>query len=98
MKRIAALMMIAGMLTAPVPGAAAEAVTKEERDLCLLYGTQCKDRVDSIQEKIRRLQAEIAKGEKVYSPTEILRLQHKLHEANELLDNLLYQRGGGRMR
>lgn len=95
MKRIAVLMMMAGMLASAMPCTAAE-TGKEEKDLCLLYGTQCKERVDSIQEKIRKLQAEIAKGEKVYSPMEILRLQQKLHEANELLDNLLY--GGGKLR
>jgi len=43
---------------------------------------------ESIQEKIERLKAEVAKGEKKYSAAQLKKLEQKLKEANKLLDAL----------
>jgi len=64
-------------------------MTKEEKDQCLLASKGCKDQVDSIQVKIKKLQKEIKKGNKVYSTDEVKKLNDKLKEAETLLDNLL---------
>ena len=45
--------------------------------------------MDSIQKKIKRLEKEIKKGKKTYSAEEIKKLEEKLKEASELLDDLL---------
>lgn len=88
MKKIVILMMAAFLTSVSVPAFAAEA-TKSTKDECLLASKDCKNDVDSIQQKIKKLQTEIKKGNKVYSADEIKKLDAKLKEANALLDNLL---------
>lgn len=57
-----------------------------EKDLCLLYLVQCNLQVQSLQDKITRLQEEIAKGTKVYTVEELRLLKEKLEEVNRRLD------------
>lgn len=49
---------------------------------------QCALQAESIQEKIKRLETEVAKGEKKYNAKELKKLEKKLKEANEILDQL----------
>jgi len=86
MKRIVTLAVATLMLTS---FSAFAEMTKEQKDQCLLAAKECKTEVDSIQTKIKKLQAEIKKGKKVYSADELKALDAKLEEANKLLDNLL---------
>lgn len=96
MKKLAVLMMATFTLAATVPAfAASHEMTKEEKDLCLLASKNCATEVDSLQKKIKKLQAEIKKGKKVYSAEELKKLEQKLKEANETVDVLL-KHGGGR--
>lgn len=92
MKKIAVMLMAAFMMSATMPVLAAE-MTKEEKDQCLLASKNCATEVDTLQKKIKKLNAEIKKGKKVYSAAEIKKLQQKLDEANALLDDIL--KGGG---
>lgn len=89
MKKIAVLLCAAFMMSATVPAFAAEKMTKEEKDQCLLASKGCAAEVASIQQKMKKLQAEIKKGTKVYSPEELKKLQEKLEEADKMLDLLL---------
>lgn len=50
---------------------------------------QCALQAESIQEKIKRLETEIAKGEKKYDAKELEKLKSKLDEANKTLERLL---------
>jgi len=88
MKRFTILLMAAFMISASVPVFAAE-MTKEQKDQCLLASKECKTEVDSIQQKIKKLNAEIKKGNKAYSAEEIKKLGAKLQEAEAILDNLM---------
>ena len=88
MKKIAVLLCAALVMSATVPAFAAE-MTKEEKDQCLLASKGCATEVDSIQKKIKKLEAEIKKGTKVYSAAEIKKLQEKLDEADKMLDTML---------
>ncbi len=49
---------------------------------------ECALQAESIQEKIKRLDSEVAKGSKKYSADELKKLEKKLKEANEILDQL----------
>lgn len=49
---------------------------------------ECALKAESIQEKIKRLETEVAKGEKKYNAKELKKLENKLKEANEILDQL----------
>ena len=65
-----------------------------EKNECLLAAKGCKDEVDSIQQKVKKINREIKKGTKVYSAEELKKLQQKLQEANEIINNL--EKSGGR--
>lgn len=49
---------------------------------------ECALQAETIQQKIKRLNAEVASGSKKYSAEELKKLENKLKEANDLLDNL----------
>jgi len=93
MKKLALMLMTAVALSAAAPAMAQE-MTKEEKDLCLLASKNCKTEVDSLQQKMKKLQVEIRKGKKVYSAEELKKLEQKLKEANDMLDALMKQGGG----
>ncbi|MDA8413957.1 MAG: hypothetical protein M0023_09240 [Desulfobacteraceae bacterium] len=88
MKKIAVLMIAVFSMSVAVPVFAAE-MTKTQKNECLLASKGCAGQADTIQQKIKKLQAEVKKGTKVYSPDEIKKLNAKLKEANDLLDTLL---------
>lgn len=91
MKRIVIMLIAASMMATSVPVFAAEMMTKEAKDQCLLASKDCKNQVDSIQMKIKKLNTEIKKGTKVYSADEINKLNAKLKEAEAILDDLMKQ-------
>jgi uncharacterized small protein (DUF1192 family) len=68
------------------PGPAEQGVKNE----CLLVAMNCADRVDSIQERIDRLQNEIRRGTAVYTNDELKKLQDKLDDANRIFNDLEY--------
>lgn len=93
MKKLALLVMTAVALSAVAPAMAQ--TKKEEKDMCLLASMNCGNQVDSIQKRIKKIQAEIKKGKKVYSAQDLKKLDQKLKEANDILTTLESQ-GGGR--
>lgn len=86
MKKIAAVVMAAFMMSATMPALAQ--MSKEEKDQCLLASKNCMTEVDSIQKRIKKIQTEIRKGKKVYSAEELKKLHEKLKEADEILQTL----------
>jgi hypothetical protein len=93
MKRIIAIMFAACLTVTQIPAIASETTGTSEKDLCLLYSEMCANRALTIQEKIAKLNGEIAKGTQVYSKAELQRLQNKLEEAESILYDLLYGAG-----
>ncbi len=87
----AALMIIAAPVLAEdraeMPGMnPAEQGLKNE---CLLVSMNCGNQVDSIQERIDRIQIEIGRGTSVYTNDELKRLENRLDEANRTLNELM---------
>jgi len=91
MKKSLVILMAIGMFGAmPVMAAEHGSMKMDTPDgvkECLLVS-------ESIQDKVKRLETELAKGEKNYSAKELIYLQKKLSEANNMLDqmNEPYQR------
>jgi peptidoglycan hydrolase CwlO-like protein len=85
MKRIAVI-MLASILCASVPAFAE--MTKEEKDQCLLASKGCAGEVDSLQKQIKKIQAEIKKGTKVYTVEELKVLEQKLKDVNEFIKTM----------
>ena len=86
MKKLTLFFMAALVMSSSMPVFAMEGMAKNE---CLAMSKNCKDEVDSIQQKMKKISGEIKKGKKVYSADELKTLHAKLKEANALLDSLL---------
>jgi TolA-binding protein len=93
MKKILVILMAVGLFGA-MPAFAAdhegmkmdshEGMTMETPD----GARECALQAESIQQKIKRLNAEIASGSKKHSAAELNKLAKKLKEANDMLDEL----------
>jgi len=68
---------------------AAETSTVATKDECLLASKNCRDATLSIQQKIQKLQDEINKGKKVYTKEELKKLEGKLKETENILDDMM---------
>jgi hypothetical protein len=78
-------MLAASLILSALPVLSAEPMnTGASKDECLLVAMNCRDSVDSIQQRIDRLSKEIAKGSAVYSAEELGRLNSKLNDATRL--------------
>ena len=88
MKKVAVLILAAFSMAVSAPAFAAE-MNKEQKDQCLLASKNCATEADSIQKKIKKLNAEIKKGSKVYSAEEIKKLNEKLKEAEKFIDQMM---------
>jgi predicted nuclease with TOPRIM domain len=89
MKNILAFIFVAGMMALTRPGYAIEQKDSTEKELCLLYARDCAEKVYNLQEKIKRIQEEIAKGSTVYKPEEVKKLKAKLKEAEDMMEALM---------
>jgi len=83
MKSSALFVIAALVVSSSVP------VFADEKDECLLASKNCKAEVDSLQQKMKKLNGEIKKGTKVYSADELKKLNEKLKEANAMLDVMM---------
>ncbi|RII31018.1 MAG: hypothetical protein CXR30_04235 [Geobacter sp.] len=88
MKKVAVMMLAAFSMAVASPVFAAE-MTKDQKNECLLASKGCANEVSSIQTKMKKLQAEIKKGKKVYTADELKKLNDKLKEAEKMIDEML---------
>ena len=95
MKKVLIAVLTAFALSATAMTFAADAPQASTKDECLLASKGCMNEVDSIQQKIKKLNAEIKKGKRAYSAEEIKKLQQKLKEADEILNSLEKPGAGG---
>lgn len=95
-RKFAVLMTVT--LISAVPVVAAEtgmgmnAGDNAQKDECLLVAKNCKDSVDSLQQRIDRLNREISKGTSVYTKHELKSLEFQLRDAINTMEVLT--RGG----
>jgi len=83
MKKVALFLMAALVMSSSMPVLAVDDMSKDE---CLTISKNCKGEVDSLQQKMKKLNTEIKKGTRVYTPEELKTLHNKLKEANNMLD------------
>lgn len=88
MKKVAVMMLAAFSMAVASPVFAAE-MTKDQKNECLLASKGCANEVNSIQQKMKKLQAEIKKGKKVYSADDLKKLSDKLKETEKMMDEML---------
>lgn len=96
MKKVLIAVLAAFTLSVTSMAFAADAPKANTKDECLLASKGCANEVDSIQQKLKKINTEIKKGKKVYSVEELKKLEQKLKEANEILRSLEKPGGGGK--
>ena len=69
-----------------VPAFAQE--TPQDQYLCKIQAGNCLKRADVIQRKLKKLETEMKNGKKVYSADELKKIEDKLKEVEQMLDNL----------
>lgn len=79
--------LTAALLIGSATTASAQA-TEAQKNECLLASKNCTNQVDDIYKRMQKLNREIKKGTKVYSPEELKRLRQKLTETQELLRDM----------
>lgn len=94
MKRILVILMAAGLFAAmPVLAAEHEGMKMGTEHEGMMMDTdegvrECALQAESLQQKIKRIQGEIKQGSKKYSADELKKLENKLKEANQFLDQM----------
>jgi len=91
MRKTALMLTAAIFMSSAVPALAQ--MTKAQKDECLLASKNCMNQVDDIKKRIYKLDKEIKKGNRVYTPEELQKLQDKLTETQEILGTLEKESG-----
>lgn len=83
MRKMAILLATGLSMLSSVPAFAQ--TSADQKDECLLATKNCMNQVDDIKQRIHKLNSEIKKGTRVYSPKELKKLQDKLKETSDVL-------------
>ena len=86
MKNRAIIVLAALMMSATVPATAQQ--TNEEKVICELAAKNCLNKADILEKRVKKLNAEIKKGTKTYSAEDLKKLEQKLKETQDLLDQM----------
>ena len=81
----ALVVLTAVMMSAAVPVCAQQA--SQEQVICNLASKNCLSTSESLEKRIKKMNAEMKKG-KVYSTEDVQKLEQKLKEAQDILDKL----------
>lgn len=87
MKKSALVIMTAFLVSGAIPALAQEP-TKQDQVICNISAKNCLGEAAAIQKRVKKLQSEMQKGKKTYSPEDVQKLEQKLKEAQELLDKI----------
>jgi len=79
-------LLVTALMINSVPAFAQE--TPQDQYLCKIQAGNCLKRADVIQRKLKKLETEMKNGKKVYSADELKKIEDKLKEVEQMLDNL----------
>ena len=91
MKKNAIMLIAALMLSATMP---AYSQDHQEEVSCELAAKNCLNRVDILEKRIKKLNAEVKKGAKTYSAEDLQKIEQKLQETKDLLDKIEGKQSG----
>lgn len=81
------VMIIAALLMSTAMSAYSQQ-TAEEKVICNLAAQNCLNKSDILQKRIKKLNAEVKKGNSKYSAEDLKKLEQKLQETQDLLDKI----------
>jgi tRNA A37 threonylcarbamoyladenosine dehydratase len=85
MKKSAIIALAAFLISAAVPAFALDA---QEQAVCNISAKTCLNKAEILQKKIKKLNAEVKKGDKKFSAEEMKKLEQKLQDAIDQLDKV----------
>ena len=85
MKKSAIIAMAALLISAAVQAIAQNA---QEQAICNISAKTCLNKAEILQKRIKKLNAELKKGNKKYSAEEMKNLEQKLQDAMDQLDKV----------
>lgn len=83
MRKMTMMLAASLFMLSSVPAFAQTAA--QQKDECLLASKNCMNQVDDIKQRIHKLNREIKKGTRTYTPQELKKLQDKLKETSDVL-------------
>jgi hypothetical protein len=86
MKKSALVILATFLLSATLPAYAQQ--TNEEKVICNLAAQNCLNKAEILQKRIKKLKGEVKKGTKTYSAEELKKIEQKLQETEDLLDQV----------
>jgi len=86
MKKPMFLVLTALLMFNCVPAFAQDA--PEDQYRCKLEAGTCLKKVDAVQRKMKKMEAEVKKGKTTYSAEELKKIEDKLNEVEKMLDEL----------
>ena len=89
MRKLMFLVLISLMMLNVAPAFAQ--ATPQDQYLCKLQAGTCLKRAEAVQHKMKKMEEDVKKGKKVYSADELKKIEDKLKEAEQMLDNLKAQ-------
>ena len=92
MKKNVIMIIAALTLSASMPAYSQE--THQEEVSCELAAKNCLNRVDILEKRIKKLNAEVKKGTKTYSAEDLKKIEQKLQETKDLLDKIEGKQSG----
>jgi hypothetical protein len=88
MKKNAIMLIAALMLSTTMPAYSQETHNHHEEVSCELAAKNCLNRIDILEKRIKKLNAEVKKGSKTYSAEDLKKIEQKLQETKDLLDKI----------
>lgn len=79
-------LLVTALMINSVPAFAQE--TPQDQYLCKIQAGNCLKRADVIQRKLKKLETEMKSGKKVYSADELKKIEDKLKEVEQMLNDL----------
>lgn len=89
MRKLMFLVLISLMMLNVAPAFAQD--TPQDQYLCKVQAGNCLKRAEAVQSKMKKMEEDVKKGKKVYSADELKKIEDKLKEAEQMLDNLKAQ-------
>jgi hypothetical protein len=86
MKKLTMMALTALLMFNTLPAFAQQ--TPQDEYICKVQAGTCLKQADVVQRKMKKIEADVQKGNKTYSPEDLKQIEQKLKEVEQMLDEL----------